>query len=126
MHRLTARHQTVTVMTVNNLRTHLEGLSNDACRFTVSKVHRDHISIRSDYTLAGKKKHASVVLPAYPTGSPDDAPCNNLNVVLDPLQFEGAPNCEERAVFGALLGYDILEHYEKTHPDAAMPISRCC
>jgi len=116
----------VAVMTVSTMRSHLEGLSNNACRFTVSKVHGDHVSIRADYTLAGKKKHASVVLPAYPTGSPDDAPSNNLNVVLDPLHFEGAPGSEERDVFAPLLGHDILDHYAKTHPDAAIPISRCC
>ncbi len=126
MHRLTARRQIVTVMTVNTLRAHLAGLSNTACRFTISKVHRDRVAIRGDYMLSGKKKHSSVVLPAYPTGSPDDAPCNNLNVVLDPLQFEGVQSCEERDVFAPLLGHDILAHYEKTHPDAAIPISRCC
>jgi hypothetical protein len=126
MHRLTARSQTVTVMTVHTLRTHLEGFSTGACRFTICKVHRDHVSIRGDYTRAGKKKHCSVVLPAYPTGSADDAPCNNLNVVFDPLSFEGAASGEEREMFSPLLGQDILDHYEKTHAGAGVPVSRCC
>jgi hypothetical protein len=124
--RLTARNQNVSVMTVSTLRDHLHGISTDACRYTVSKAHRDRVSVRADYLSAGKRKHATVLLPAYPTGSADDAPANNLNVVLDPVGFDGARSCEELHVFAPLLGDEIIEHYEKLHPAATVPISRCC
>ncbi|HTV65766.1 MAG TPA: hypothetical protein VMD98_09185 [Bryocella sp.] len=126
MYRLTSRRQNINVMTVSMLRSELESLSTAACRFSIAKVHRDHVSVRGDYTLSGKKKHSLLLLPAYPTGWPDDETCNNLNVVLDPLSFEGIQDCTERNVFAPLLGREVLEHYEKMHPDAAMPISRCC
>src|SRR5664280_2222889 len=87
MHTLTARRQSVMVMTVSTLRAHLEGISTSAYRFTIHKVHRDRVSVRSEYVLSGKKKTAYVLLPAYPTGYPGDAPCNNLNVVLEPLDL---------------------------------------
>jgi hypothetical protein len=126
MYKLTSRRQDITVMTVNALRSHLESLGTTACRFTVAKVERDRVSIRGDYLLSGKKKHSLLLLPAYPTGWPDDGTCKNLNVVLDPLGFEGVESCAERNVFAPLLGREILAHYEKMHPDAAIPMSRCC
>ena len=124
--RLTTRNQNVTVMTVSTLRDHLEAISNGDRRFSIAKVHRDRVSIRADYLASGKRRYASVILPAYPTGSAEDAPANNLNVVLDPISFEGAQSCEELHIFAPLLGHEILEHYEKLHPSEAMPISRCC
>ncbi len=126
MHTLTARCENVTVMTVSALRQRLEKLSNADCSFTIHKVHHDRASIRADYFYLGKKKHAYVLLPAYPTGYPNDAPCNNLNVVLDPVQFEGVESRAERDVFEPLFGHHVLAHFEKMHPDAALPISRCC
>ena len=126
MQTLTARRQSVTVMTVNTLRTHLESISNRACRFTVYKVHRDRVSVRGEYVLAGKKKQSYVLLPAYPTGYPDDAHCNNLNVVLDPIAFEDVDSCTEREEFAPLLGDETLANYDRTHPHASMPFSRCC
>ena len=113
-------------MTVSTLRSHLETVSTSAGRFTIDKVHRDRVAVRSDYVLSGKRKHAYVLLPAYPTGSPDDAPSNNLNVVLDPLDFEGVDSCAERGVFEPVLGSEILAYYEKMHPHAALPLTRCC
>lgn len=124
--RLTARNQNVTVMTVSTLRDHLDAVSNADCRFSLAKVHRDRISIRADYTSVGKPKHASVTLPAYPTGSAADAPANNLNVVLDPISFDGAQSCQELHLFAPLLGHEIIEYYEKLHPAEAIPVSRCC
>jgi len=124
--RLTARKQNVTVMTVSTLREHLDTISNDDLRLSIAKVHRDRVSIRADFTSSGKRRHASATLPAYPTGSAEDAPANNLNVVLDPISFDGATSCAELHVFEPLLGHDILEHYEKLHPSEAMPMSRCC
>ena len=126
MHTLTARRQSVTVMTVSTLRAHLEGISTSAYRFTIHKVHRDRVSVRSEYVLSGKKKTAYVLLPAYPTGYPGDAPCNNLNVVLEPLDFVDIDNCAERDIFAPLLGNDMLAYYEKMHPHAGIPVSRCC
>ena len=126
MQTLTARRQSVTIMTVNSLRAHLESISSRACRFTIHKVHRDRVSIRGEYVLSGKKKLSYVVLPAYPTGYPDDAHCNNLNVVLDPLEFIDVETCTEREEFAPLLGHEILAYYERTHPHAVMPFSRCC
>lgn len=113
-------------MTVSALRSHLENLSSATSRFTIDKVHRDRISIRCDYQFAGKKKHSHVTLPAYPTGSPDDAPANNLNVVLDPLDFANVETDAEREVFAPLLGHEMLAHYERMHPDSGLPVSRCC
>jgi len=126
MYRLTSRHQDIAVMTVNALRDHLESLSTPSCKFAIAKVDRDRVSIRGDYLLAGRKKHSWLLLPAYPTGWPDDATVRNLNVVLDPIGFEGVESCAERNVYAPLLGRDLLEHYEKMHPDAAIPLSRCC
>jgi hypothetical protein len=126
MHKLTVRRQDVTVMTVSALRSYLESVSGPSCRFTIHKVHRDHVSVRGDYRLSGKNKHSYVLLPAYPTGSPDDAPCNNLNVVLDPLDFEDVDTCAERDIFAPVLGREVLAHYEKMHPHAALTVSRCC
>ncbi len=126
MLRLTARCHNVTVMTVSTLRDYLESVSGAGRKFSVARVRGDRVSIRCDYTQAGKKKHASVWLPAYPTGWPDDVSCNNLNVVLDPLEFEGASSCGEQAQFAAVFGEEVLAHYEKTHPASTLPISRCC
>jgi len=126
MYRLTARRQNVTVMTVNTLRTELESLSNGARKFTLAKVERDRVTVGCDYLTSGKKQHSLLVLPAYPTGWRDDGPCNNLNVVLDPLGFNGIQSCEERNVFAPLLGHDVLQHYHNLHPDATMPYARCC
>jgi len=126
MHMLTERRQSVTVMTVNTLRSHLENLSGPACTFTIHKVGRDRVSVRSDYVLSGRKRHSCVLLPAYPTGSLDDAPCNNLNVVLDPLDFLDVDSCAERKIFEPLLGHEMLAYYEKMHPHADLPLSRCC
>ena len=92
---------------------------------TVERLIREE-RIDCDYLASGKRRYASVILPAYPTGSAEDAPANNLNVVLDPISFEGAQSCEELHMFAPLLGHEILEHYEKLHPSEAMPISRCC
>jgi hypothetical protein len=126
MHTLTARHQRVMVMTVRTLRNHLERIGSQACRFTIHKVHRDRVSVRAEYTLAGKKKHSYVLLPAYPTGYPGDSPCNNLNVVLDPLDFVDVETCIERETFLPLLGEDILTYYEKMHPHDGLVVTRCC
>lgn len=123
---LTARRHNVTVMTVSTLRSHLESVSSPTCRFTIHKVHRDRVSVRGDYFLSGKRKHSYVLLPAYPTGSADDAPCNNLNVVLDPLDFEEVDTCAGRDMFAPVFGHEVLEHYEKMHPHAALPVARCC
>ena len=126
MHRLTGRRQNVTVMTVSTLRAHLETISGPACRFTIHKVHGDHVSICGHYTLSGIRKHSYVLLPAYPTGCPSDAPCSNLNVVLDPLAFVDAQTCADRDVFASLLGNETLAHYEKMHQQEALSVSRCC
>lgn len=126
MHMLTGRRQNVTVMTVNTLRSHLESFSRPDCKFSIDKVHRDRVSIRADYFLSGNRKHSCVLLPAYPTGFPGDAPCNNLNVVLDPLSFVDADTHAEYHVFLPLLGHEVLAHYEKLHPQEGLPISRCC
>ncbi len=123
---LTARRQNVTVMTVSTLRSHLDDISRPACRFTVDKVHGDRVSIRGDYALSGVRKHASVVLPAYPTGCPSDSPCHNLNVVLDPLEFVGADTCAERNLFAPLLGKEALAYYEKMHQQQGLHVTRCC
>lgn len=123
---LTGRCQNVTVMTVSTLRAHLERISNPTCRFTVHKVERDRVSVRSDYLQAGKKRHSHVLLPAYRTGHPDDEPSSNWNVVLDALAFVEADTASERDVFAPLLGHDMLAYYEKMHPQAGLPVSRCC
>jgi hypothetical protein len=49
-----------------------------------------------------------------------------LNVVLDPVAFEEVDSCTEREEFAALLGDETLAYYERTHPHAGMPFSRCC
>ena len=126
MHLLTERHQNVAVMTVSTLRSHLESISQRASRFTIHKVHGDHVSIRSDHAEAGTRKLSYVVLPAYPTGCPNDAPCSNLNVILDPLRFIDADTTAERDVFAPLLGHEALAHYEKLHQEAGLSVSRCC
>ena len=126
MLRLTARRQNITVMTVSTLRKWLEDLSRTGRKFSIVRVRRDRVWIHCDYTAQGKGRHATVVLPAYPTGSAEDEPSNNWNVVLDPLEFEGAKACEEREVFATLLGHEVLAHYEKMHPTAVVPVSRCC
>ncbi len=113
-------------MTVSALRSHLQGVSSTTCKFTIEKVQRDRISIRCDYVVSGKKKHSHVSLPAYPTGSPDDTPANNLNVVLDPLNFENVASCAEREIYAPLLGSETLAHYQRMHPDSDLPVSRCC
>lgn len=123
---LTARRQNVTVMTVSTLRSHLDDISRPACRFTIDKVRGDRVSIRSDYTLSGVRKRACVVLPAYPTGCPNDSPCHNLNVVLDVLEFAGADTCAERDLFAPLLGEEALTHYEKMHQQQGLHMTRCC
>ncbi len=126
MRMLTGRRQNVTVMTVSTLRSHLESISSATCRFSIDKVHRDRVSVRSDYIVSGKRKCSYVLLPAYPTGSPDDAPCNNLNVVLDPLGFVDVDTCAEREVFAPVLGHELLAYYEKLHPHAGLVVSHCC
>jgi hypothetical protein len=123
---LTARRQNVTVMTVSSLRDHLDAISRPTCRFSVEKVRGDRVSIRSDFTLGGIRKHASVVLPAYPTGCPNDSPCHNLNVVLDVLEFVGTDTCAERDMFAPLLGEEALTHYEKMHQQQGLHMTRCC
>jgi hypothetical protein len=126
MQTLTARRQTVTVMTVNTLRAHLERISSPACKFSLDKVRGDRVSVRSDYILDGKKKHSYVLLPCYPTGHPADATCNNVNVVLEPLDFIDIDSCSERIMFAPLLGIEMLGYFEKMHPHAGLPVSRCC
>ncbi len=126
MHLLTERHQNVTVMTVSTLRSQLESISRRSCRFTIHKVHGDHVSIRSDCAESGIRKLSYVVLPAYPTGCPNDAPCSNLNVILDPLTFIDADTTAERDVFAPLLGHETLAHYEKMHQHVGLTVSRCC
>ncbi len=111
---------------MNTLGAHLESISSPACRFSIHKVQRDRVSIRSDYVVGDKKKHAEVLLVAYPTGSEDDAPCNNLNVVLDPVGFVDVETCAEREIFAPLFGHDLLDYYEKMHPHAEMSFRRCC
>ena len=126
MHRLTRRRQSVTVMTVNSLRTLLESISGPSCKFSVHKAHRDRVAVRCDYVISGQRKRSDVLLPAYPTGLPDDAPCNNLNVVLDPVEFVGVESCREREVFAPLFGEEALAYYEQMHPAAHLPFYRCC
>jgi hypothetical protein len=126
MHTLTARHQIVTVMTVNTLRDHLERISRSARKFTIHKVQRDRVSVQCEYTLSGKGKKSYVLLPAYPTGHSGDSPCNNLNVVIDPLDFVGVDTCAERDTFAPLLGDEMLAHFERMHPHAGLLVTRCC
>ncbi len=126
MHLLTRRFENVLVMTVNTLRSQLEEISTRDCTFTIHKVQRDRVSIRGDYVLSGQRKRSYVLLPAYPTGFAGDAPCNNLNVVLDPLEFVDADSHAERDAFAPLLGHQILVYYEKMHQDQGLPVSRCC
>ena len=123
---LTSRCESVTVLTVSALRSRLGKISSAVCRFTVHKVYADRVSVRADYVLAGEHKRSMVVLPAYPTGWPDDAVCNNPNVVLEPLHFEDAADRSEREIFEPLLGHEVLHHYESMHPAAGVPVSRCC
>ena len=123
---LTSRCESVTVITVSALRSHLEKISSATRRFTVHKVHSDRVSVRADYVLSGKNKRSFVVFPAYPTGWADDAVCNNLNVVLEPLNFENAADRSEREIFEPLLGHEVLHHYENLHPAPGVPVSRCC
>jgi hypothetical protein len=126
MHTLTARHQLATIMTVNTLREHLERISRPARKFTIHKVQRDRASIQCEYMLSGKKKKAYVLLPAYPTGYPGDSPCNNLNVVIDPIEFIGVDTCAERDEFAPLLGDEMLAHFERMHPHTGLVVTRCC
>jgi len=126
MRRLTERRQSVTVMTVSTLRDELERLGRAACRFSLHHVHHDRVSVRAEYVDSGRKKHSSVVLPAYPTGSADDGPSKNLNVIMDPVEFIDAQNAAERHVFEPLLGHEVLAHYEKLHAQSDVPVSRCC
>jgi hypothetical protein len=123
---LTSRRQSVTVFTVNALRSHLERISSAACRFAIHKVHSDRVSVSADYVLSDKDQRSLVVFPAYPTGWLDDAVCNNLNVVLDPLQFDNAADHFEREIFEPLLGHEVLHHFENMHPAPGEPVSRCC
>jgi hypothetical protein len=126
MHRLTDRCQNATVMTVSTLRNFLETVSHAGCKFTIRKVQRDRVTIAGEHAATGKKKRSYMLLPAYPTGWPDDASCNNLNVVLDPVSFEDVEGCAERDLFAAVIGQDILRHYENTHPAAGLRVTRCC
>jgi hypothetical protein len=126
MQRLTERRQKVTVMTVSTLRSHLESISRRGRRFTVHKVQGERAVIRCDYTAVGVRKHTDVVLPAYPTGYESDAPPRNVNVVLDPLEFVNAETCADHDVFAALLGEEVLAHYEKMHQQVGLSMSRCC
>jgi hypothetical protein len=126
MQRLTERRQNVTVMTVSTLRVHLEDISRSGRRFTIHKVRGERVFIRCDYAVAGMRKHAVVVLPAYPTGYESDVPLRNVNVVLDPLEFADAETCADRAVFAPLLGEEVLAHYQKMHQQTGLSMSRCC
>jgi hypothetical protein len=123
---LTERSEKVTVVTVSTLRALLKSLASPSCTLSVHKVHRDRVSIRADYTMENRRSHSELLLPAYPTGCPADAPANNLNVVLDPLGFVDADSHEQRHVFVPLLGHELLEHYEKMHPQDGLTVSRCC
>lgn len=113
-------------MTVTTLRSHLESISLPACKFSLHKVQGDRVSVRCDYTVSGVRKHADVLLPAYPTGYESDAPPRNFNVVLDPLEFVDADTCADHDVFARLLGEEVLAHYEKMHPHVGLSMSRCC
>lgn len=113
-------------MTVSALRDYLKNASNANCRFTIDKVERDRVSIRGDYVFSGKKKHSHVLLPAYPTGLPDDAVSHNLNVVLDPLEFRNTESSTEREVFAPVLGHETLDYYERMHAGSDFPVTRCC
>ena len=113
-------------MTVTTLRSHLESISRPACRFSLQKVQGDRVSVRCDYALSGIRKHADVLLPAYPTGYESDAPPRNFNVVLDPLEFVDAETCADHDVFAPLLGDQVLAHFEKMHPHIGLSMSRCC
>lgn len=126
MHRLTARRQNVTVMTVSALRDYLKNVSNSSCKFTIDKVDRDRVSIRADYVFSDKKKHSHVLLPAYPTGLADDAVSNNLNVVLDPVNFTNVESSAERQLFAPVLGDEALAYYERMHAGDGFPVTRCC
>lgn len=123
---LTDRCEKITVMTVSALRSRLEQLSNAGCSFAVHKVRNDHVSVRADYRHEGNKKRSFVILPAYPTGWPDDATCSNVNVVLEPLRFDAADDACEREMFAPLLGHDVLHYYETLHPDNGVAVTRCC
>lgn len=126
MHTLTGRRENVVVMTVSTMRSHLANVSSRECTFSLHKVHADRVSIRSDYFLSGKGKRSYVLLPAYPTGFPGDAPSNNLNVVLDPIGFVDADSHAERDIFAPVVGHEVLVHYEKMHQHEGLPMSRCC
>ncbi len=126
MHTLTERQQDVVVMTVTTLRHHLENVSRRDCKFSVDKVQRDRVTVRCDSLLTGQKARSYVVLPAYPTGFPGDAPSSNLNVVLDPVSFVDAETPAERHLFVPVIGHEVLTHYEKLHPQEGLTISRCC
>ena len=126
MQRLTERRQSVTVMTVSTLRSHLESISRPARRFRVHKVQGDRAIVRCEYAVAGTRKHTDVVLPAYPTGYESDTPPRNVNVVLDPLEFVNAESCADHDVFAPLLGEEVLAHFEKMHPHVGLSMSRCC
>jgi len=123
MHRLTQRLQFVQVATLSTLRKHLESIGVQDCRFKVEKVHHDRVTISCEDVHSGRKSY--VILPSYPTGHQDDLPANP-NVVLDPLEFVNVEGCAQRRVFAPLLGNELLEYYEKLHPDTEFSLTRCC
>ena len=123
---LTERRQNVTVTTVRTLRAELARISSVTCKFSIHKVHRDRVSIRCEHVVEGQRKHSEVVLPAYPTGWPADGSCNNLNVVLDPVEFVSADSPEKRHFFAPLVGHEALAYYEKLHGQESLTVSRCC
>ncbi len=125
MRRLTERWQPVQVATLSTLRKHLESLSGPDCKFTIEKAHGDRVAVRCERANGGEKSRSVVILPAYPTGHPDDEPANP-NVVLDPVEFIGAETCAKREVFAPLLGEEVLAYYHKQHPHSELSISRCC
>lgn len=125
MRRFTKRFHRVDVATLSTLREHLEWISTPGCKFEVDKLSRDRVTVRCESFASGKRRDFFVVLPAYATGHPDDVP-GNPNVVLDPLDFLKTETHADREVFAPLLGHDLLEHYEKMHPQENLPASRCC
>ena len=123
--RFTKRFQGVTVITVASLREHLETINTPSCKFLVERVTHDRVTVRAEKPTAGKHVHASVRLPAYPTGHADDLP-GNPNVILDPVEFVNAETHAERDIFVPLLGHEVLVHFEKMNPQGGLAITRCC
>jgi len=123
MRRFTDRHQQVTVFTLSALRKFVQGIGGAEGKFSLDKLHHDHLTVCGVDLVSGKKSY--VVLPTYPTGHEDDARWNP-NVVLDPIGFVNANTPAERSLFVPLLGSEVLDFYERLHQGAEFSLTRCC